>query len=144
MIARASGVGNGWASECSLASSSMSSSLNRSTRVASIWPNLTKVGPRRSRVRRRRRPSSASEVSRLAIAVSVSAVSLAAPSLASPSLASPSLASAAASAFAASRLSIKKPRPSSMKTFVISAMRPSFMLAAHPSKLSAARARPSC
>ena len=45
---------------CSRASSSAMSGGSRSRRVDSTWPNLTKMGPRRSRASRRRCPRGAS------------------------------------------------------------------------------------
>jgi hypothetical protein len=52
--ARACGPGKGGTLSCSLASSSAMSSGSRSRRVERIWPNLTKMGPRSSSVRRMR------------------------------------------------------------------------------------------
>ena len=61
-IARATSSGNGGTRSCSRASSSAMSVGSRSRRVDSTWPNLTKIGPRRSRPRRSRSPRGASRV----------------------------------------------------------------------------------
>ena len=58
--ARAIAAGNGGTRSCSLASSSAMSGGSRSRRVDSTCPNLTKIGPRRSRPSRSRSPRGAS------------------------------------------------------------------------------------
>ena len=55
-----SSLGKGGTRSCSRASSSATSGGSRSRRVDSIWPNLTKMGPRCSRAWRRRSPRGAS------------------------------------------------------------------------------------
>src|SRR6185503_9530756 len=54
--ANATSEGNGGTRSCSFASSSAMSSGSRSRRVESTWPNLTKIGPRRSSASRSRWP----------------------------------------------------------------------------------------
>ncbi len=54
--AKAASESNGGTRSCRRASSSAISSGNRSRRVESTWPNLTKIGPRRSSASRRRWP----------------------------------------------------------------------------------------
>ena len=54
-------AGNGGTRSCSSASSSATSGGSRSRRVDSTWPNLTKIGPRRSSAWRRRSPRGASK-----------------------------------------------------------------------------------
>ena len=60
--ARALAAANGGTRSCSLASSSDTSSGSRSRRVDSTWPNLTKIGPRRSSASRSRTPRGASSL----------------------------------------------------------------------------------
>ena len=62
MVAIAMAESNGGTRSCSRASSSAMSGGSRSRRVDSTWPNLTKIGPRRSSASRRRWPRGASRL----------------------------------------------------------------------------------